>query len=48
MSQEAQNGGSKPQSILNRLLGRTEENDSEEMEFDSGEEFEMMRNEFLQ
>ena len=48
MSREAQNGDSKPQSILNMLLGRTEENDSEEMEFDSGEEFEMMRNEFLQ
>ena len=48
MSREAQNGDSKQQSILNRLLGRTEENDSEEMEFDSGEEFEMMRNEFLQ
>lgn len=47
MSKEAQEGADRPQSIVNRLLGIAEDNDSDAMIFDSGEAFEEMRKRIL-
>ena len=48
MSENAQKGINKPQSIVSRLLGKTEESDSDEMGFDTAEEFEKARKKLLE
>ena len=47
MSENARNGGKKPESIVNRLLGIEPTNNRNEMIFDSAEEYEEMRKKLL-
>ncbi len=48
MSEDARNGGNRPQHILNRLLGEEyQEQDQTEMGFESGEEYERARRKIL-
>lgn len=44
MSKDGQNGKNKPQSIVDKLLGRSESSESEYMLFDTAEAFEEMWN----
>ena len=44
MSEGARNGKNRPQSIMNKLLGKEETNESEYMLFDTAEAFEEMWN----
>ena len=48
MSENAKKGINKPQSIVSRLLGKTEDDGRNEMVFDSVEAFEEMRKKLIE